>query len=127
MGDVDGIDSAPAGYGKITLLSHWLEVSELPSAWLSLDDSDSDVRVFLSYFVTAVRQVSPEACQQTYAILKAESLPPLPVLIAHLSNDLDELEVRLILVLDDYYRIREPAIHELLDGLLEHPPRNSLL
>jgi LuxR family maltose regulon positive regulatory protein len=115
--------SAPAGYGKSTLVSHWLETCGFPGAWLSLDDSDSDVRVFLSYLAAAVRTVSAGACSEFLKILNAENLPPLQVVAAHLSNELDALEERLILVLDDYYRIREPAIHTLIDSLLEHPHR----
>jgi len=46
---------APAGYGKSTVVSHWLETCRYPSAWLSLDETDSDLRVFISYFVAAVQ------------------------------------------------------------------------
>ena len=113
--------SAPAGYGKSTLLGHWLETCELPSAWLSLDLHDNDLRGFLSYFVAAVRSVAQHACPETLKILDADSLPPELVIVSRLSNDLDHLDERFILVLDDYDRIREPAIHSLLDRLLEHP------
>ncbi|NOR43608.1 MAG: hypothetical protein GQ572_09760, partial [Gammaproteobacteria bacterium] len=115
---------APAGYGKSTLISHWLEVCHTPSAWLSLDESDSDVWVFLNQFVAALRTVSAEACKETLIIINAESLPPLPVIATQLSNDLDELDERLILVLDDYHRIHERGIHIIFDHLLEHPSRN---
>jgi ATP/maltotriose-dependent transcriptional regulator MalT len=113
--------SAPAGYGKSTLLGHWLETCKLPSAWLSLDLHDNDLRGFLSYFVAAVKSVAQHACPETLKILDADSLPPELVIVSRLSNDLDHLDERFILVLDDYDRIREPAIHSLLDQLLEHP------
>jgi LuxR family maltose regulon positive regulatory protein len=54
--------SAPAGYGKSTAVSHWLEAHEDPSAWLSLDETDCDLRTFLSYVVAAVQTIFPEAC-----------------------------------------------------------------
>ena len=57
--------SAPAGYGKSTLISHWLETRGCPSAWLSLGETDSDLRVFVSYVVAAVQTVSPASCQDT--------------------------------------------------------------
>ena len=115
--------SAPAGYGKSTLISHWLGARDTPSAWFSLQESDSDTRVFLTYFITALRQVVGQACEKTLKVIEAENLPPIPVIVALLSNDIDELETRVILVLDDYHRIKEPAIHEILDRLLEFPPR----
>ena len=118
------IVSAPAGYGKSTLISHWLETSDSPAAWLSLDESDSDVRVFLTYFVTALRTVSTDACKQTFSTINAENLPPMSSITTQLSNDLDQLHERLTLVLDDYHRIHDNDIHFVLDSLLEHPSRN---
>jgi LuxR family maltose regulon positive regulatory protein len=113
--------SAPAGYGKTTLISHWLETREGPSAWLSLDEMDSDIRIFLSYIVATVQSVFPEACAETQAQLEAQELAPLPLLAGCLSNDFDDLEESLVLVLDDYHRINEPAVHELVNPLLLHP------
>ncbi|MDJ0957426.1 MAG: LuxR C-terminal-related transcriptional regulator [Arenicellales bacterium] len=118
------IVSAPAGYGKSTLVSHWLGIRGSPSVWLSLDESDSDPRVFLTYFIAALRTVSPEICEGTLDIVNAESLPPLPVIAAHLSNDLDELDERVVLALDDYHRIQDPDIHLIIDCLLEHPSQH---
>ena len=113
---------APAGYGKSTVVSYWLETRGGPGAWLSLDDTDSDVRTFLGYLVAAVQSVFPEACAVTQAQLEAEALAPLPVLAGCLGNDLDDLEEPLVLVLDDYHCIKEPAVHELMNHLLKHPP-----
>ena len=120
--------SAPAGYGKSTLVSHWLETRDGPSAWLSLDETDSDIRRFLCYVVAAVQTVFPEACAETTAQLEAEELAPLPVLAGCLSNDFDDIEEFLVLVLDDYHRINESAVHELVNPLLLHPtPRLQLV
>ena len=119
---------APAGYGKSSLISHWLDTRDSTnassSAWLSLDTSDSDVRIFLTYFVAALRTVSADACKEMFSIVNAEKLPPLPFIRTQLSNDLDELDERLILVLDDYYRINDTDIDFLISSLLEHPSRN---
>jgi LuxR family maltose regulon positive regulatory protein len=57
--------SAPAGYGKSTLVSHWLETRDGSSAWLSLDQTDGDLRTFLGYVVAALQTVVPEACAET--------------------------------------------------------------
>ncbi len=114
--------SAPAGYGKSTLVSCWLEVSDLPSAWVSLDKNDSDLHLFLSYFVAALQTIFPDACQQTRSMLNAVDMPPLPVLAGCLINELDQIDKAFILVMDDYHFIRGNAVHELLSELLKHPP-----
>ena len=99
--------SAPAGYGKSTLLSHCLEVGGGSSAWLSLDEADSDIRVFCSYFVAAVRTVFPDACRETLDVLGSGELPPTSVLSSYLLNDLDQIDESFVLVLDDYHRMHE--------------------
>lgn len=113
--------SAPAGYGKTTLVSHWLETRGGPSAWLSLDERDSDPMAFLSYFVAAVRTVLPEACQDTLSHLDADGVSQPEVLAVILGNDLDALEEPLILVLDDYQHIHAPAVHKIVDRLVAYP------
>jgi len=61
--------SAPAGYGKSTLVSCWLESIDLPSAWLSLDEGDNDLHLFLSYMLAAVQTVSPAAGKEIQSML----------------------------------------------------------
>ncbi len=116
--------SAPAGYGKSILISSWLETCcDWPSAWISLDKDDSNLRQFLGYFVAAVQSAFPQACEQTRDLVSAPQLPPLPALVASLSNDLDAIDKPFTLVLDDYYRIdAESPVHDLLHQLLAHPP-----
>ena len=69
--------SAPAGYGKSTLVSCWLESCDVPSAWLSLDESDNDLRIFLSYFIAAIQTILPDAGRQMTGLINAPELPPL--------------------------------------------------
>jgi len=115
--------SAPAGYGKSTLVSQWLNESTVPSAWLSLDPADSDLRQFLAYVSAAVRTIFPDACREILDCLQMVQLPSPEELAGVLGNDLDQVDRRFILVLDDYYRLRHTQIHDLIDGLLHHPPR----
>ncbi|MBW2671650.1 MAG: hypothetical protein JRD87_17630 [Deltaproteobacteria bacterium] len=115
--------SAPAGYGKSALISSWLETNENPSTWLSLSKSDSNFRTFLSYFIAAVHEHFPEDCQNTQALLKNVDLPPLEDLGISLLNELDRIKQPFILVLDDYYLIREIAVHKLIATILKHPPQ----
>jgi LuxR family maltose regulon positive regulatory protein len=114
---------APAGYGKSILVSHWLETCDCPSAWVSLDDKDNDLRQFLSYFLAAVETLFPDALRKTRALIEATTLPPLSRLTESLINDLDRIERAFVLVLDDYHRIRANPIHNLLTELLRHPPQ----
>jgi LuxR family maltose regulon positive regulatory protein len=69
--------SAPAGYAKSTLVSCWLDRCDNPGAWLSLDDNDSNLRQFLSYFIAAVKTIFPNAVSATSTLVDAPTLPPL--------------------------------------------------
>jgi LuxR family maltose regulon positive regulatory protein len=115
--------TAPAGFGKTTLVSSWLEACDCPSAWLSLDENDDDLDLFLTYLLAAIRSMFPDACHDTQAMLKAATLPPASVIAGTLINELDQIEDPFILVLDDYYLIQNMAVHDLLSELLRHPPR----
>ncbi len=113
---------APAGFGKSTLLSAWLENCSLPYAWVSLDENDNSLGVFLSYLVAAVQSIFPGSLAGTQTHLTGLSMPSVEVLAASLINELDEIQCDFVLVLDDYHTIREQAIHDLLTVVLEHPP-----
>ena len=121
--------TAPAGSGKTTLLCDWLTTYPGLSAWLSLDEGDGDLGVFLSYFVAAIQTAIPGACASVQAMLQAAELPPQHVLAAALSNEIDSLRAeaalaagqRLVLVLDDYHLLHSQAVDELLIALLRHP------
>ncbi|MBW2160106.1 MAG: AAA family ATPase [Deltaproteobacteria bacterium] len=116
--------SAPAGYGKTTLVGHWLESRPGPSAWLSLEETENDPRTLLSYLVAAVRTIFPEACAETQAQLEAQVQLPLADIAVCLCNELDDCETEFVLALDDYHRVDNPAVHDVLMGcLLEHMPR----
>jgi LuxR family maltose regulon positive regulatory protein len=114
--------SAPAGYGKSTLVSRWLASRDESHAWLSLDDTDNDLRVFANYLVAAVRTVVPEACSQTMAMLTDAARLPVAQIAGQLVNELADIDTHLRLVLDDYHRITESAVHELLGAVLRNPP-----
>jgi LuxR family maltose regulon positive regulatory protein len=113
--------SAPAGYGKSTLVSCWLTACDVPSAWVSLDGNDNDLRLFLSYFVSAIQRISSVACGDTESMLKVAHLPPVSVLVRSLLNELNQMEQAFILVLDDYHLIRDKSVHKLVAQLLDHP------
>lgn len=116
--------SAPAGYGKSTLVSQWADGLETPCAWLSLDDTDSDLVVFMSYAVAAVQTLYPVACPETTALITAPRLPGIAVLARYLTNELDDIDASFVVVLDDYHHIApQSEVNDLLSYMLEHPPR----
>ena len=121
------IVSAPAGYGKSTMASLWLEAWKGPCAWVSLGEEENDLRMFLSYLLAAVRQAVPEACGPTRSLLQARSLPPVAILSRYFLNDLNEIEDPFILVLDDYHSIQEPKVHDLMTTYMAHPPQSMHL
>jgi LuxR family maltose regulon positive regulatory protein len=80
--------SAPAGFGKTTLLSEWLRQADRPVAWLSLDDGDNDPTRFLAYLVAALQGIDPAIGQTVEAALKSPEPPPLEPLLTSLVNDI---------------------------------------
>ncbi len=115
--------SAPAGYGKTTLVSCWLDICDRPFAWLSLDGTANDLRQFLSYLVAALQSIFHKGIRDTESLIQRPNLPSIPVLGITLINELDCIEQDFVLVLDDIHCIREKPVHEFLDFLLRQPPR----
>ncbi|MGB0384752.1 MAG: LuxR C-terminal-related transcriptional regulator [Ardenticatenaceae bacterium] len=117
--------SAPAGFGKTTLLADWSRGCERPFAWLSLDEGDNDVGRFLSYFVAALQRIGAETARIGEGVQEALLSPPPPppeALLTALINDLATLGEPVVLVLDDYHLIDAPAIDQALTFLLRHLP-----
>ncbi len=124
--------SAPAGFGKTTLVSEWLAgrggvTPPLPIAWLSLDKEDDDLPRFLAYFIAALQTIAPAVGEATLGALHASQPPPADVLLTALLNDLAALG-ETVLVLDDYHVIESPAIEEALTFFVDHlPPQFRLV
>ena len=116
--------SAPAGFGKTTLVTEWLNSAGRPFTWLSLDEDDNDPARFLTYLVAALQRVDPNIGQAAQAMLQAPQPPPPEPLLTSLINDIAATPPPFILVLDDYHLIHTLPIHQQLAFLLEHqPPR----
>ncbi len=119
--------SAPAGFGKTTLAREWAESCcrdkpALRTAWLSLDEEDSDLDRFLTYLVAALRTAAPEVGEGVMGLLQSsQPLATEPILIA-LLNDITTLSSKIILVLDDYHVIDSQPVDEALAYLIEHLP-----
>ncbi len=122
--------SAPAGFGKTTLLGEWARQDrpEVHPAWVSLDEGDSDPERFWDYFIAALGPVRSGIGETALALLHSPQPAPVePVLVA-LINDLSSVSKDLVLVLDDYQFIRSQDVHAGITFLLEHmPPRLHLV
>ncbi len=115
--------SAPAGYGKSTAVAHWLEGLAIPSAWLSLEEGDGDLRVFLQYFVAAIQGVLPESCSEVVAMLEEMEILSVRTLAGCLINDLAQVDTPFVIVLDDYHLLGSARVDELIGALLKNRPR----
>ncbi len=116
--------SAPAGFGKTTLLSEWLAGCKLPVAWLALDEADSDPARFLVYLVAALQTIAAHVGEGVLASFDAAGpqLPPIQSILTTLLNDLSAIPDDFILVLDDYHLVDSQAVDNVLTFLLEHLP-----
>ena len=116
--------SAPAGFGKTTLLSTWLAGStgDRVAGWLSLDAADNDPARFWRYFISAADRLRPGVGGATLMLLSSPQAPPIEAVLTTLLNGLAELDTDAVFVLDDYHLIESRAIHEALAFLIEHLP-----
>jgi LuxR family maltose regulon positive regulatory protein len=123
-----GLVSAPAGFGKTTLVSTWVQGVQVPVAWLSLDEADNDPTRFLRYLVAALQQIDPTIGQDIQGALDASPPPRIHAVIGALVNDLAARPADLVLVLDDFHTIDQAIIHEAIQNLVTHqPPQLHLL
>ena len=121
--------SAPAGYGKSTLLSEWAAQVNIPVAWLSLEKGENTPTRFWSYFFTALSTI-PHLRQagigeSILQALQSTQPPAMEMLLATLVNDLSILDEEAVLVLDDLHIITESQIHQDLIFLIEHLPLST--
>ena len=116
--------SAPAGYGKTTLLNCWIRSNAEPAAWLSLDKRDGDLNLFLSYMLAALQTIDPAIGKAIPDMLQPPRPEPTNVVLTTLINDISSFSKAFVLVLDDYHEIETQAIHEAMRFLLEYLPPN---
>jgi LuxR family maltose regulon positive regulatory protein len=120
--------SAPAGFGKTTLLSEWVASCSLPVAWLSLDEGDSDPSRFIAYLVASLQTLAPNIGARVLAVLQSPQLPPLEQILTALLNEITTTLEDFVLILDDYHVVDSKAVDQALTFLLEHlPPQMRLV
>jgi LuxR family transcriptional regulator, maltose regulon positive regulatory protein len=117
--------SAPAGFGKTTLLSEWRDTPagrDYPLAWLSLDQDDNDPSTFLLYLITALGTLEKGMGASALATLQSQQTPSVQAILTSLVNDLGTLRRDCALILDDYHVITAGPVHAALQFLLETMP-----
>jgi hypothetical protein len=120
--------SAPAGFGKTTLLTEWLAAGpaapagERLAAWLSLDRGDNDPASFWAYVIAALRTVAAGVGESALALLRAPQPPPVEAVLTALLNDLATITGDIVLVLDDYHVIDAREVQDGMAFLLDHVP-----
>ena len=116
--------SAPAGYGKTTLMGEWRAGagSDVPAAWLSLDAADNNQGGFLAYLVATLQTLQPGLVDNTLQLLRNPHTLVLDAILTVLLNDLSSFRQDFILALDDYHVIQDSAIHAAITFLLDHLP-----
>ncbi|HST81203.1 MAG TPA: LuxR C-terminal-related transcriptional regulator [Kineosporiaceae bacterium] len=125
--------SAPAGFGKSTLLAEWLAgepaapAAARSAAWLQLDRDDNDPTSFWTYLIAALRTVMPELGASELALLASPQPPSIQVVLTTLLNDLGTASGSIVLVLDDYHLIESHEIHDGMAFLLDHLPAHLQL
>jgi LuxR family maltose regulon positive regulatory protein len=114
--------SAPAGFGKTTLVSEWVAACERPAAWLSLDEGDNDPSRFLTYLVAALQTITTNLGEGVLGVLQSPQPPPTEAILTTLLNEITTVPHDFVLVLDDYHVIDAKPIDLALTFLLEHLP-----
>src|SRR5256714_7079353 len=120
--------SAPAGFGKTTLVSEWVEGIERPTAWLSLDEGENDPARFLAYLVAALQTIAATIGEGVLGVLQSSQPPPTEAILTALLNEITTLPDHFVLVLDDYHVIDAKPVDMALTYLVEHlPPQMHLV
>ncbi len=120
--------SAPAGFGKTTLVSEWVAGCQRSTAWLSLDEGDNDPRRFLTYLVAALQTVESHIGKGVMNVLQSPQPPSIESILTTLLNEITAFPNNFILVLDDYHVVDAKPVDNALTFLLEHlPPKMHLV
>jgi LuxR family maltose regulon positive regulatory protein len=128
MGISCALVSAPAGFGKTTLVGDWARASGLPFAWLTLDEGDNDPLHFWRYVDATLQTIDSRIGESLRPALYSMQAPVIQQILTGLVNDIISIEKDFILVLEDYHVIEHAEVHDSLNFLLDHlPPQMKLV
>ena len=116
--------SAPAGFGKTTVVSDWIYQNKIPTAWFSLDNGDNDPADFLSYIISGIQSIHSVFGQNALKLLNSPNKPSVESIASLLINEILNINQNFLLVLDDFHLIKSNEVLKLVSYLLEHIPGN---
>jgi LuxR family maltose regulon positive regulatory protein len=116
--------SAPAGFGKTTVVSDWINQNKIPTAWFSLDNGDNDPVEFLSYIISGIQSIHKEFGQSSLKLLISPNRPSSESIVSLLINEILKINQNFLLVLDDFHLIKSNEVLKLVSYFLEHIPGN---
>lgn len=121
--------AAPAGFGKTALVCNWLREERRVAAWVSLEESDSDLTQFLRYVVASLHRAYPQIGRELFQVVEEAALDNPEPFLSELIHEIEQIPSeqaaqKYILVLDDYHLIATESVHGALRFLLEHLPRS---
>jgi LuxR family transcriptional regulator, maltose regulon positive regulatory protein len=119
--------SAPAGFGKTTLVSEWVSGCGCPAAWLSLDSEDNDPTRFLSYLLSSLQMIQENTGNGISGMLESSQPPQPEFVMTILLNEISSFPAHFYLVLDDYHVIDAKPVNDAFAFLLEHLPHQMHL
>lgn len=123
--------SAPAGFGKTTILTDWIAQAQLPAAWVSLDSGDNDPLRFFTYCLAALQTLNRDNQngskgfgENTQALINSTQQIPIETIITSLINDINTSLGECILILDDFHLVNSPGVHQTIASFIDHLPLN---
>jgi len=120
--------SAPAGFGKTTLVSEWIAGCERPVVWFSLDEGDNDPSRFLTYLIAALQTIKAEIGAGLLGALQSPQPPSIESILTALLNEITTVQDNFVLVLDDYHLMDSKPVDDAITFLLEYlPPQMHLV
>ena len=120
--------SAPAGFGKTTLVSEWIADCGCPVGWLSLDEGDANPTRFLSYLITALQLIKSGIDERLLTALQSREPPQIEAVLTDLINEITSIPEHFIIVLDDYHSVDSKQVDQAVYFLIKHlPPQMHIL
>jgi LuxR family maltose regulon positive regulatory protein len=114
--------SAPAGYGKTTLLSEWIHKQDIAVSWFSIDSGDDEPARFLSYMIAGLRRLKNSVGDTTLQMIRGPGRLPVASVMTGVLNDLADFGEPCLLIMDDFHLIQNRYVLKMVDFLLEHMP-----
>jgi LuxR family maltose regulon positive regulatory protein len=114
--------SAPAGFGKTTLLVDWIHKHRILATWISLDKGDNDSLQFLTYAILGLQTLKNDIGNTSLTMLQSPQPPPIETILINLINDVIDIQTDFVLILDDYHLVDARPVHEMIAFLLKNLP-----